>query len=314
MNLKRLALLCMLFTAIIACKKDDDNNDDDFDPVTQAVEDDEKLINYLKSHYYIEAAPGEIFGGIDTIMNNEVSLFDNENLKVQNIVENDINYKLYYFVEDEGGQIAPAETDSVLVNYRGFLLDSIKFDERLSYTWLSLTNVIRGWSRGFVNFKGGTNTTIPGEPVNFSNTGRGILFLPSGLAYGNLGNPGIPPNESLIFHVRLGLVEKAEHDGDRLLSSYEDLDNDGNPNNDDSDGDTAPDYLDVDDDNDGVLTRDELELKTYVITIGESEPILASNELEYDRMRNGDTITIYTAVILDSNNDGTPDYLDADVN
>ncbi len=313
MNLKRLALLCMLFIAVIACKKDDDTTDN-FDAAAQAIEDDENLVNFLKSHYYVEAASGEVFGAIDSIRNNEMSLFDSENLKIQNVTENDINYKLYYYVVNEGGAVSPSKTDSVLVNYSGFLLDSIKFDERLSYTWLSLTSVIRGWSHGFVNFKGGTNVTLPGEPVSFSDTGQGILFLPSGLAYGNLGNPGIPPNESLIFHIRLGLVEKAEHDGDRLLSSYEDLDGDGNPNNDDSDADGGPDYLDADDDNDGVLTRDELELKTYVIDEGESEPILASNEIEYDRMKSGDTITIYTAVVTDSNNDGTPDYLDANVN
>ena len=313
MNLKRLALLCMLLMAIVACKKDDDTTDN-FDAAAQAIEDDEILINYLKSHYYIEPQPGEVFGVIDTIMNNESSLFDDENMKVQNVTENDINYKLYYLLNDVGVGESPTETDSVLVNYSGFMLDSVKFDERLSYTWLSLTNVIRGWSRGFVNFKSGENTTVPGEPISFSGTGGGILFLPSGLAYGNVGTAGIFPNESILFHIRLGLVERADHDADALLSSYEDLDNDGNPNNDDSDEDGAPDYLDQDDDNDGVATRDELELKTYSIIEGETEPILATNEREYDRVKNGDTITIYTAVILDSNNDGTPDYLDAEVN
>ncbi len=313
MNLKRLALLFMLLTAIVGCKKDDESNDS-FDAAAQAITDDEALINYLKSHYFIEAEPGEVFGNIDTIMNNESSLFDNTNLKTQNVTENDIAYKLYYFEDNEGIEVAPEKTDSVLVNYRGFLLDSTKFDERLSFTWLSLTNVIRGWSHGFVNFKGGINSTVPGEPVTFSDTGSGILFIPSGLAYSSIGNPGIGPNEPLIFHIRLGLVERADHEGDRLLSSYEDLDKDGNPNNDDSDGDGGADYIDGDDDNDGVLTIDELELKTYVIAIGESEPTLASNEFEYDRMEDDTNITIYTAVVTDSNNDGTPDYLDADVN
>ena len=313
MNLKRLALLFILITAIIACNNDDDNNDS-FDAAGQAIIDDEILVDYLKSHYYIEAEPGEVFGDIDTIMNNESSLFDDARLKTESAIENDITYKYYYFEDKEGSEVAPEKTDSVLVNYRGFLLDSTNFDERLSYTWLSLTNVIRGWSHGFVNFKAGVNSTTPGEPVSFSDTGSGILFLPSGLAYGNLGNPGIPPNEPLIFHIRLGLVERADHDGDRLLSSYEDLDNDGNPNNDDSDGDGGPDYLDSDDDNDGVPTRDELELKTYVIAIGEDEPTLASNEFEYDRMEDDMNITIYTAVVTDSNNDGTPDYLDENEN
>ncbi len=144
--------------------------------------------------------------------------------------------------------------------------------------------------------------------------GNGILFIPSGLAYGNFGTQGIPPNEPLLFHIRLGLVERADHDRDALLSSVEDLDGDGNSNNDDTDGDGFPNYLDPDDDNDGVLTRNELELKTYIIAVGETEPILAFNEYEYDRIGDDTNVTIYTAVVLDSNNDGTPDYLDPETN
>jgi len=315
MNFKKIALLFTLFTCILACNNDDDNPADNFDAAAQALIDDETLIEYLKSHYYIPAEEGEIFGVIDTIMNGETSLFDdNDNLKVQNVTENDINYKLYYFLEEAGVTANPARTDSVLVNYSGFRLDSVKFDERLSYTWLSLNAVIRGWSYGFTNFKGGINATQEGGQIDFSNTGNGILFIPSGLAYANIGTNGIGPNESLIFHIRLGLVEKADDDGDGLLSSLEDIDGDGDVTNDDSDDDNIPNFIDPDDDNDGVLTRDELELKKYIIVIGETVPTLASNEYEYDRMEDDENITIYTAVVLDSNNDGTPDYLDADTN
>jgi len=315
MNFKKLILLCIVLTSILACNNDDDNPVDDFDAAAQAIIDDETLIEYLKSHYYIPAEEGEIFGVIDTIMNGETSLFDDsDNLKTQNIIENDINYKLYYFLEETGTTIAPARTDSVLVNYSGFRLDSVKFDERLSYTWLSLNSVIDGWSYGFTNFMGGMNATLPGEPVEFSNTGSGILFIPSGLAYANIGTVGVGPNESLIFHIRLGLVEKSDDDNDKLLSSFEDIDGDGDATNDDSDEDNIPNFADPDDDNDGILTRDELELKKYIIAIGATEPILASNEYEYDRMEDDENITIYTAVVLDSNGDGTPDYLDDDTN
>lgn len=49
----------------------------------------------------------------------------------------------------------------------------------------------------------------------------------------------------------------ADDDGDNVLTIDEDINQDGDPTNDDSDGDTIPDYLDTDDDGDGVLTRDE---------------------------------------------------------
>lgn len=48
-----------------------------------------------------------------------------------------------------------------------------------------------------------------------------------------------------------------DDDGDNIPTKDEDLDGDGDPTNDDTDGDTIPNYLDDDDDDDGVKTRDE---------------------------------------------------------
>ena len=59
-------------------------------------------------------------------------------------------------------------------------------------------------------------------------------------------------------------------------------DGDTNVKNDDTDGDTIPDYLDVDDDGDGVLTKNE------------------------DANGNGNPLDD------DTDGDGIPDYLDAD--
>lgn len=310
-----LFILAGLLSVIISCNNDDDAGDN-FDAAAQALIDDEKLIEYLQTHHYISPNAGEVFGVIDTILAGETVTPIFNNIQVKEISENDISYKLYYLVNNEGKNDRPTKTDSVLVNYRGFLLDSTKFDERLSYTWLPLTNVIRGWQFGFELFKDGDNTTPPNEPLEFSDTGNGILFFPSGLAYGNVGTLTIGPNEPLLFFINLGLVERADHDGDTLLSIYEDLDEDDNVNNDNTDNDQFPDYLDADDDGDGVATRDELEQKVYVISFNEQEPVLAANEFEYDRIRDEltETITIYTTTILDSNGDGTPDYLDPDTN
>ena len=316
MKLKYIVPIFIVFLSYLSCNNDDDNPADNFDAAEQAILDDASLLAYLNSHYYIEAQNNEVFGIIDTIMNNEISLFDSGKLEIQNITENEIDYKLYYYVNNLGANKSPEKTDSVLVNYRGVLLDSTKFDERLSYTWLSLTSVIRGWSHGFVNFKDGDNVSQQGEPLAFENTGNGILFIPSGLAYGNFGTSGIGPNEPLVFFIKLGLVERADHDNDKVFSNFEDIDGDGNPNNDDTDGDTVPDYLDIDDDGDGVNTVDELGFEEYVINIGDNDPVFASNEHELNRVVDNDanTITISTVIFIDSNNDNTPDYLDPDSN
>ena len=287
MKIKNLFFALMgLFFIIISCGDDDDGGSN-FDPAAQALIDDQLLIDYLKSHHYIAPNTGEVFGVIDTIMEGETvePLFDNT--ADIDIIQDDISYKLYYFVNNTGKNVAPTKADSVLVNYRGFLLDSTKFDERLSYTWLSLTNVIRGWQFGFELFKDGENTTPPNEPIQFSDTGNGIIFIPSGLAYGQFGTLGIGANEPLLFFINLGLVEKADHDNDSILSIYEDVDKNDNVNDDDSDGNGLFDYLDGDDDGDGTPTRDENPDPN-----GDGNPDDA----------------------LDTDGDGTPDYLDPDTN
>ncbi len=51
---------------------------------------------------------------------------------------------------------------------------------------------------------------------------------------------------------------EGDDDGDGLLNREEDLNNDGNPNNDDTDEDGIPNYKDPDDDGDEIPTADEL--------------------------------------------------------
>jgi hypothetical protein len=294
MKIKNLIVLFTLIITIVACNKDDNSSANNFDAAAQAIIDDETLIEYLQSHYYIPATEGEDFGTVDTIMNNETSLYDNlgEDLKVQQITQDDIDYKLYYFMLNEGADENPTRYDSVFVKYRGFRLDSTKFDENISFNtpraWLDLINVIEGWKYGFPNFKSGINISQVGEPITLENTGKGVLFFPSGLAYGNVGtNANVDDgfeNESLIFHIELGLVIRSDHDNDGVLTINEDLNADGELDtvNDDTDQDGIPDYFDVDDDGDGITTRNE------------------------DTNQDGDPTND------DTDGDGIPNYLDAD--
>ena len=311
MKLKHIFYFVILTTVIYSCNK---NNDAPFDASAQATIDDGLLVDYLKSHYYIPAEDGEAFGNIDSIQNGETSLF--EQIKtIDNIVYDDVSYKLYYLMINEGVNDNPTRFDSVFVKYRGFTLDSIKFDENTSFNtasaWLSLTNVIQGWRYGFPEFKSGDNVTQPGEPIAFENTGKGVLFIPSGLAYGNNASGSISENSPLIFHIELAQVVRADSDNDSIINSLEDINNDGEVSDDDTDGDNYPNYVDVDDDGDGVLTKNE-------DIDGDGNPMNddtdgdgIANYLDDDDDGDG-TLTIDESKTLDADGDGIIDYLDPD--
>jgi hypothetical protein len=277
MKIKNFVFILAIGFAIFSCSKDD--NTSNFDAAGQAEIDDAALVEYLQTHYLNEED-----GGIWTIGNAETSLMNDARLNVQNILKNEISYKLYYLVEKEGDLNSPSPTraDSVLTTYTGMTLDSVVFDSSEANIWLSLTDVIDGWSYGFTHFKGGTRIVNPDESFYYEDYGKGILFIPSGLGYGNFAQGFIPSNSPLIFEITLKDVNDSDHDRDGILSIFEDLDNDGNVKNDDTDGDNVPNYLDADDDNDGVLTRNE-------DANGDGDP---TND--------------------DTDGDGIPDYLDPD--
>jgi hypothetical protein len=77
-----------------------------------------------------------------------------------------------------------------------------------------------------------------------------------------------------------------DDDNDGIPAEYEDLNGNGDLLDDDSDNDGIPNFLDVDDDGDNVLTRDELTPDTL-----NTDPSINP---------------------LDTDGDGTPDYLDTD--
>jgi len=100
---------------------------------------------------------------------------------------------LQYKIVKEGAGKNPAATDTVLVHYRGTLLDGTEFDssyKRNQPISFPLNRVIPGWTEGLQLVKEG---------------GKAILYIPSKLAYGASGTPGGPigPNETLIFEVEL---------------------------------------------------------------------------------------------------------------
>ncbi|MFZ4767282.1 MAG: FKBP-type peptidyl-prolyl cis-trans isomerase [Roseimicrobium sp.] len=100
---------------------------------------------------------------------------------------------LQYVVLTEGTGKSPTAKDTVVVNYRGTLINGVEFDS--SYlagrepAEFPLKRVIKGWTEGLQLMKVG---------------GRYRFFIPSNLAYGKRGSGlDIRPDETLIFEVEL---------------------------------------------------------------------------------------------------------------
>lgn len=98
---------------------------------------------------------------------------------------------LQYKVVKEGTGASPKATDMVKVHYEGKLIDGTVFDssyERGEPIEFPLNQVIPGWTEGVQLMKKGAEYE---------------LYIPSDLAYGEVGTPGIEPNSVLIFKVEL---------------------------------------------------------------------------------------------------------------
>jgi FKBP-type peptidyl-prolyl cis-trans isomerase FklB len=106
---------------------------------------------------------------------------------------------LQYKVLKEGSGESPKETDTVVTNYRGTLLDGTEFDssyKRNEPASFPVNRVIKGWTEALQLMK-------PGAKYQ--------LFIPAALAYGERGaGRDIGPNATLIFEVELLSVKPPE--------------------------------------------------------------------------------------------------------
>lgn len=93
----------------------------------------------------------------------------------------------------EGTGATPKESDKVLVNYKGTLIDGTQFDANDSIEF-SVSGVVAGFREGLMNMKEG---------------GKAIITMPSDLAYGDRGaGANIPGGSTLQFEVDLLKIVK----------------------------------------------------------------------------------------------------------
>ncbi|TXD51690.1 MULTISPECIES: FKBP-type peptidyl-prolyl cis-trans isomerase [unclassified Polaribacter] len=298
-------LVAVLFASLIYACGDDNLRVNPFaniDHISLAASDNDSIVKFLKNHYY----DAEV-DSVKQLVAGKIALMDDSpKLKIIDITENTIDYKLYVYVAKEGNsgsdpdKGSPTKLDSVFVKYSGRTMggtsfSNTNFDSNINGIWFNLLSVIKGWSYGFTKLHGGELKKDPNTggvfngPITYLNGGKGVLFIPSGLAYPSSNAQNYSNNlvdTNLMFFVDLlDLVPNTDHDNDGVASIDEDIDRDGNIFNDDTDGDGFPNYFDVDDDGDGVFTKDE------------------------DANNDGDPTNDFS----DPNNTTLPDYLNPDI-
>jgi FKBP-type peptidyl-prolyl cis-trans isomerase FklB len=102
---------------------------------------------------------------------------------------------LQYKILTPGTGAKPTATDTVVVNYRGTLIDGTEFDssyKRGTPATFQVGRVIKGWTEALQLMPAGSKWQI---------------VIPSDLAYGERGQSTIGPNSTLIFDVELVSIQ-----------------------------------------------------------------------------------------------------------
>ncbi|MDH5632118.1 MAG: FKBP-type peptidyl-prolyl cis-trans isomerase [Gammaproteobacteria bacterium] len=123
----------------------------------------------------------------------EAFLAENKKKEGVKVTESGLQYK----VVEAGKGNNPKESDTVVVHYRGTLIDGTEFDSSYSRkqpATFKLGQVIKGWQEALKLMKPG---------------GKMHVAIPSDLAYGERGAGGkIGPNSTLLFEINLIEVKK----------------------------------------------------------------------------------------------------------
>jgi FKBP-type peptidyl-prolyl cis-trans isomerase len=108
---------------------------------------------------------------------------------------------LQYKILKEGAGPKPAASDTVACNYRGTFIDGREFDSSYKQgkpVSFPVSGVIKGWTEALQLMPVGS---------------KWQLFIPSDLAYGDQGRPGIDPAATLVFEVELLSIQPKDDKG-----------------------------------------------------------------------------------------------------
>lgn len=122
----------------------------------------------------------------------EAFLAENKTKEGVKVLPSGLQYKVIL----EGTGKSPKATDTVVVNYRGTLIDGTEFDssyKRGQSTTFPVNGVIPGWTEALQLMKEGAKWQV---------------FIPSKLAYGEEGPATIGPSAVLVFEVELVAVKE----------------------------------------------------------------------------------------------------------
>jgi hypothetical protein len=352
-----LGLLAIMFVCV-ACPNDDD---DDFEVVLadrgeQSIIDDALILEYLQTHFYnyedFENPPANfdfriVFDTIAGDNSDRLSIFE-VGMATGALIDTVYNrtgadQTLYKLVVRQGvGERPSSIADSLFMNLQGTLLEGEVFENSENPLWFDLTATVDGFSQGLGNLgnvRGASGfTQNPDGTIEFNNDYEiGALFIPSGLGFfAAPPSVNIPAFSPLIFTYDVFQIEESDHDNDGIRTLLEDVDNNGFffDEVDNTDGDPLINFLDIDDDNDRVLTEFEIVTSISIVTNanGEEEEIEVFesfldtdgdgvfNHLDTDDDGDGintdDEVSVNSGTgavtFTDTDGDGIPDYLDAD--
>jgi FKBP-type peptidyl-prolyl cis-trans isomerase FkpA len=258
-----------VIVTLFSCAKDDNN------PIAkprdykeQYAKDIDSIDKFIDTHSMTVDANYNVT--FNEIVGDEPSIRDNPNLQFKTVtnISHEVDYKIYYIVLNPGVGERPTAVDSIHVSYKGVeTVKGAQFDYAQNPVWFNTDELVAGWSEIMPYFRTGTYDTTEGpNPVTFSDYGAGVMFLPSGMGYYNTSQGTLSAYANLVFSFKLYELKYRDHDRDGILSKDEvepGADFLFDPQDYDSDGDDVPNYFDVDDDNDRVLTKNEIKY-TYM--------------------------------------------------
>jgi len=308
LNVFILLLVASLF--LYSCSKDNNNDTVPARDYSQQYQADLDTINkFIDTHHMdVDADYNVTFsriptGGSQQTIRQQYTL---ESVQVRNLDDDgeDFEYKVFYIKLNEGGGNYPTRVDSIYTAYTGdriyykqeeilpatdpktynYYNDNIQFETSPFPVWFKLDEVIQGWAEIFPHFRTGLyDTNEDPNPVNFSNYGAGVMFVPSGLAYYSNSSGNIPSYSNLIFSFKLYELRYRDHDRDGILSkdevatltdkpetTYNDYYDYENFFKYDTDADDKPNMFDIDDDGDRIMTKIEIIQSTDPITGAET--------------------------------------------